>query len=548
MAMGGTSFIGTFIAACAAFVLAVSAASASDPAEIRQRLKQLKASPKIDDHHIAADEFLHRFYAARDHRPAWRDASNRRALTSAIATSWIDGLNLRDFHAMPLGINRSGDQSTSLSATDREILMTDALLRLLYQLHFGKVDPHTIDSNWNYTRALPVGDPVAAISKAIDAGQVAALIERVRPKHSYYEQLRATLQAYFEYDLRGGWPSVPDGPVLKPGQQDGRIAVLRDRLRFTGHYDAEHSGPADLFDPNLSEAVRRFQEMHGIDVDGVVGPGTLATLNVPARARVQQIRANLERARWVLRALKGQQDLIVVNIAGFYLRVVLDGKPVWRTNVITGRTYHKTPVFTEVMRYAVLNPDWVVPRSIIRNEIFPKAKADPSYLTERNFRLVGSNGSVDPQSLDWSAYSPRSFPFRVIQGPGTKNALGRVKFIFPNRYNVYLHDTPSRSLFSKTGRAFSHGCIRVQDPIKLAEILLGARAGWDRGRIDQALASGRQTRVNLKKPLRVAILYWTVDPGLGGTARFYNDVYKRDGALIKALDAEFRPRPPTARR
>jgi murein L,D-transpeptidase YcbB/YkuD len=233
--------------------------------------------------------------------------------------------------------------------------------------------------------------------------------------------------------------------------------------------------------------------------------------------------------------------MVVVNIAGYYLRLILEGKIVWSTRVIVGQTYHKTPIFTEAMKYVVFNPDWTVPRSIVRNETFAKASADPGYLSANNYVLTSASGAVDPATINWSQWTAATFPYGVVQRPGPKNALGLVKFLFPNKYSVYLHDTPGRGLFVKAGRTFSHGCIRVEDPLKLAEIILANRLGWDRTKIDGIVAAGKLTQVNLPKPLPVLLLYWTVDPQFDGTAHFYQDIYGRDARLLKALNSEFAP-------
>lgn len=510
---------------------------------VKQRVQTLSVSGgrQVGPAHIAAVKFIKDFYAARDYQPAWTSTQSIAELRQAIHDSWTDGLRPIDFHAGPLGIDVRGEVPT-LTPIEREIIRTDAYVRLLYQLYFGKVDPEKIDPKWNFKRRLPSGDAVAIISEAIETGDVGELIQFARPKDPAYSGLRQLLKRMQSYVDAGGWPKISQGGVLKLGDSDARIPVLRKRLSISGDFRPDNKTVApNLYDQGLQQAVKIFQTRTGIDADGIIGPATIKALNITASERVDQIRVNLERARWILPALEKQRDLIVVNIAGFYLWLFLDGKFVWATDVITGKPYHKTPVFTEMMRYIVLNPDWTVPRSIIRNEIFPKAKANPAFLSARHYQLISSDGKkIAPSSLNWGSATANTFPYRVVQQPGPWNALGLVKFIFPNRYNVYLHDTPSRQLFSKTGRAFSHGCIRVKDPLKLAELLLGYENKWTRADIDQVIASGKQRRVNLKKPLKVAILYWTVDTGQNGEIFFHQDVYGRDARILKALNAKFR--------
>jgi murein L,D-transpeptidase YcbB/YkuD len=292
------------------------------------------------------------------------------------------------------------------------------------------------------------------------------------------------------------------------------------------------------YDSGLVEAVIAFQMRHALDPDGVVGPATLAALNVTVEDRIDQIRVNLERARWVLREL--EKDFIIVNIAGFYVSLIRDDKQLWQTPVIVGKTYHKTPIFRDMMSYVVFNPTWTVTRNIIRNEIIPKTKKDPSYLTQHNFDLIdGAGKKINPASIDWPTVNARKFPYRVVQRAGPDNALGMVKFIFPNKYAVYLHDTPGRDLFSRSERAFSHGCIRVKDPLTFAELLLGDQSKWTREKIDAVIEGGKTTTVHLSRKLPVLLLYWTVDPDPTGNVRFYTDVYDRDKGVLQALDTSY---------
>lgn len=491
------------------------------------------AGRAVAGNHIAGWEFLPKLYGALGNKPAWTNAADVAALKEAVSRSWEDGLDPGDFHDKVVAA------ATLPISAEQDVVLSDALVRLLYQLYFGKVNPRAVNPDWNFSRPVLSTDPAVAISEALAAGKVSDLIARVRLNHPLYSALKATLQAYTQFDAKGGWPVIASGPTLKPGMKDQRVVMLRARLATTGEYQATPEDEA-LFDAPLVEAVKLFQRQHGLDADGAVGAGTLAALNVSAKARVDQIRINLERARWILRDIG--PEMVVVNIAGRYLHLVFDHKVAWTTRVIVGKAYTKTPIFTETMKYVVLNPDWTVPRSIVRNEIFPKAAADPGYLDAHEYYLSdGKGGRVSPQSVAWSSYTGSTFPYGVVQRPGPKNALGLVKFLFPNKYSVYLHDTPSRQLFEKSDRSLSHGCIRVQDPLKLAELILGNRLGWTRPKIDAAIAAGKTQTVSLPKPLPVLLLYWTVDPTFDGGAHFYPDIYSRDAGLLKALDADFVP-------
>ncbi len=502
-----------------------------------------EAGQRIGPYRIAAPQFITRFYKARDYRPAWVNGENILALTAAIAEAPLDGLLVRDFHPEAIGLS-DREANVVLTPAERDIVLTDAFVRLLYQLHYGKVSPQRLDKDWNLRRKNTKQSADVLISEALDNGQVAALVARARPQGFRYKLMRNVLSVYRGYAQRGGWPTLADGPVLKPGAQDPRIPILRQRLTITGVLTSSAIGAEDIYDAPLLEALKAFQLQHGLDVDGVLGPASIRALNVSASDRVEQIRVNMERARWFSEPLKDLRDLVIVNTAGFYLLTILDGEFVWWTNVITGKPYHKTPQFIDSIKYVEFNPTWTIPGGILRNEILPKLKANANYLVEKGYDLINSNGQkVNSTSIDWNTVSARSFPYRVVQPPGPKNSLGLVKFMFPNKHNVYLHDTPNRTLFSKTGRAFSHGCVRVKDPMKFAEVLLNNRNGVTRSKIDSIVGSQKLTRVKLSKPIKVAILYWTVDPVWEGGIRFYEDVYKRDGKILKALNAKFRPTP-----
>jgi murein L,D-transpeptidase YcbB/YkuD len=544
----GGKFMRNWVLAAAFFLRACFPAAAEPPElratdmprELSARLTGLgkPGGRTIANARIASFEFIPSLYKELGNQLAWTKPENVAALKDAVKRSWEDGLLSVDFHDKMVEDSTAQDAGDP-GAVDRDIVLSDALVRLLYQLYFGKVSPNGLDANWNFARPALSDDPVKIIAASILEGNVAGLIEKAKLDHPFYRALKATLQAYTQYEVSGGWPQLPPGPAVKPGGTDPRIPLLRQRLAITGEYREVGNTQSDKLDDKIIEALRQFQKSHGLEADGALGPQTQLALNVSVHQRIEQIRVNLERARWVLRAIG--EDMVAVNIAGFYLRVVLGGKPVWDTRVIVGQTYHQTPIFTEAMKHVVFNPDWTVPRSIVRNELFPKASANPGYLAANNYVLTSGSDFVDPATIEWSQWTGATFPYGVVQRPGPKNALGLVKFLFPNKYSVYLHDTPGRNLFEKSGRTFSHGCIRVEDPLKLAEIVLANRSGWDRPRIDSAVATGKLTQVNLSKPLPVLLLYWTADPQFDGSARFYQDIYGRDARLLKALNSEFVP-------
>jgi murein L,D-transpeptidase YcbB/YkuD len=292
----------------------------------------------------------------------------------------------------------------------------------------------------------------------------------------------------------------------------------------------------------LAAAVRAFQARHRLPDDGVVGPGTLAELNVPVEARILQIRINLERARWVLHeTIPG--DFVVVDVAGFEAAYIRDREPIWRARIQVGRPYRQTPIFRSKIDHVVFNPTWTVPPGILAKDILPAVRRDAGYLAHKGLDVIDRSGrKVDSAGIDWPRQSARSFPYVLRQEPGPDNALGRVKIGFPNPYAVYLHDTPSKALFEESARAFSSGCIRVEQPLELARLLLNDPREWDARAIDEVVTAGKTRTVRLRQPVPVLLMYWTIDPNVPGRTVFKRDPYGRDARLAQALDAPFRPR------
>lgn len=543
------SLLGT-VARAAAALLAAAALFAAGPArgqdvdeQIRARVEELAATGllQVAGVPVAARHLLPRIYEARAFAPTWRSAEQIDSLLDVIDESYLEGLDPKDYHVDAVRAARAAfTNPDALAPAERagyDILLTDSVIRLGYHLRFGKVDPVALDPHWNGSRDLGDQDAAATIQAAIDSPSMRKFAEDAVPRAFLYDRFKQALADYRALAAAGGWPSVPAGPTLKAGMTDERLPVLMQRLAVTRDLDPARVDPAArLYDGKLVVAVQRFQARHGLASDGAVGPATLAALNVTVDQRIEQIRANLERARWVF--YDPGSEFLVVNIAGFRAYLLRRGEIAWSSRVQVGRPFTQTPVFAAKMSYIVFNPTWTVPASIVRNETVPAIRRDPGYLASHNMDVFDSSGNVvDPASVNWPATN--GGPYRFVQRPGPNNALGRMKFMFPNEHAVYLHDTPSRSLFERDSRAFSHGCIRVDDVYGLAQTLLGS--GWSRERIDRVIAGGKTETVFLDKPLPIMLLYWTTEVDSAGRVSFFPDVYARDAAVSAALEEPFRP-------
>jgi murein L,D-transpeptidase YcbB/YkuD len=344
-------------------------------------------------------------------------------------------------------------------------------------------------------------------------------------QNPHYERLQAALQHYERLANAGGWPTVPAGPTVEPGSRDPRVAVLAKRLAITGDLHDE-GRQITAYDDELQAAVLHFQRRHGLEPDALVGKNTLRALNVPADQRVRQIRINLERLLHV--HATPRDDFLLVNIPAFEVTLFRGGEARWTSKIIVGETEARTPIFEATLKYVVINPTWTVPRSISSEELLPKIQRDRGFLSQGGYDLLDADGNpVDPSDVDWPALHANNFPYTLVQRPGTLNELGRIKFMFPNEYGVCMHDTPSKHLFAENVRAFSHGCIRVDQPIDFAEKLLEPE-GLTRDLITAQLESGETHTVLLAEPLPVVSAYLTAEASEDGTVHFYRDIYRRD--------------------
>ncbi|WP_286164098.1 L,D-transpeptidase family protein [Azoarcus sp. DN11] len=488
---------------------------------------------------IAARRLIPEFYESRGFAPVWTDADRRHALLTTVRDSVSHGLDPADYQIDVLDRVADAAGRDPRKMADRELLFTEALIRLVYHLRFGKIDPRELYPEWNFSRSLGAVQPVQALEALVRADSLHDAVERYAPQLESYRRLRGALAAYRAIEARGGWPALRPGPTLRPGERDARVAALRARLAASADYVPSGTPEPDLFDDGLRTAVIAFQSHHGLEPDGAVGRLTLAALQIDVGRRIEQIRVNLERLRWVAQDIEG--DYLIVDIAGFSARLYLDNRLAWQSRVVVGRPYRKTPTFRAVMQYLVLNPKWVVPPTILREDVVPKVLRDARYLAENDMRVVdGSGRAIAPAAITWARYRDGGFPYQIIQAPGAENPLGRIKFMLPNEYSVYLHDTPSKALFGRSERAFSSGCIRLERPLELAVLLLDDPAQWNAEALQKAIETGETRTVPVERRVPVMILYHTVEVGDDGKASFRPDLYDRDAEISAALARPFR--------
>ncbi len=451
---------------------------------------------------------------------------------NAVKAVYEDGLEPSDYITPGVQALFTARDEDSLARLEAEL--TWAMVRVASDLKSGRTVPNEVDPEL-FVHPHNI-NPAVVLSQAAAVNDIEQLVARHAPQGADYKNLKAALKRYREIARLGGWTEMSDGRILRPGYRDHRVQDLKRVLAERGEAvtaDNNH------YDAALIDAVRAFQRRHGLGADGAFGPQTLGELNTSVERRIEQIKINMERWRWMPANLG--QRYAMVNLADYRLEVVFDGEPVYESRVVIGTNVDRTPVFSDVMTYMVINPYWNIPPSIARDEMLPQLRKDPYALARRGIRVFSSWGSgaseIDPGMIDWNMVSRAGFPFKLRQDPGNGNALGRVKFMFPNQFNIYLHDTPSKSLFNRTVRAFSHGCIRVEEPFRLAKLLLRDDPRWSEERFDRELASRQRRVISLPTPINVHLTYLTAWVDADGIVHFRDDIYGRDKRLTAALDA-----------
>jgi murein L,D-transpeptidase YcbB/YkuD len=494
--------------------------------------KALPAAFKDQKELVRAWGEMRGFYEKRGYQPVWFNSRGVRPqaeeLVQAIPPLGVDGLDIRRYQPDRLAalvkeakaIKSLDDPESQRKLVSLDAELTYTYLSLATHLATGRLQPEKLSVEW-YTKPRNV-DLDARLGAALNAdtpGEIVKVLRAYNPQYPEYERLRKALVDYRAIASHGGWGTVPPGPALKTGDRGPRVAALRTRLANSGDLPAVNPGQPvpDTFDAALASAVSRFQRRHGLEVTGKVDKDTLEELNVPVQDRITQIQVNMERWRWMPGSLGDRY--ILVNVPEFKLDVIEAGKPALTMRVVVGKTQSRTPAFSDKMTYIELNPDWNIPADIAKDEILPKLASDPGYLERHDMERVPGTD-------------------RLRQRAGKDNPLGQIKFMFPNQFDVYLHDTPADHLFDRAERDFSHGCVRLEKPIELAAHLLKGDPKWTPESIQAAIDSGEHETITLQKPLPVHILYYTAFVDSDGTVEFRKDIYGHDAELERALAAE----------
>ena len=512
---------------------------------IRTRIENGNMNQKmvIGSSRIYALTGVSNFYRERGFLPAWvendKPTKDVNDLIAAIEDVYDDGLVPSDYHLSRIktlffALQKETEPTMQLLG-DFDIILTDAFLLLSSHMLVGKVNPENVDPQWKAVRREVNRNLSELLSSAINEGKIIETFVEIKPKQKGYSELKEQLKVYRNIEKKGGFIAVSLTVPLKAEEKQPGIKSLAQRMRQGGFF-------MNLTDPEnysleLQNAVKAFQVKHGLEADAVVGKESLELMNIKVEQRIEQIRINLERYRWMPETFG--EDYLFVNIANFELQVIKGGKKDKVFRAVVGKPFRKTPVFSARLTYLVLNPTWTVPPTIMAQDVIPDVKKNPNYLKSKNMQVVDRTGKVVPaSSIDWSTVSAKTFPYYVRQEPGASNALGAVKFMFPNPYSVYIHDTPSKDLFAKNDRAFSSGCVRIQNATGLAYYLLEGHPKWSPDQIEKVLKSQKEQTVNLVKTWPVHIIYLTTffDEEINEVV-FRRDVYDRNPALLQAINS-----------
>ncbi|MEX0883085.1 MAG: L,D-transpeptidase family protein [Cyclobacteriaceae bacterium] len=500
----------------------------------------------FENNPIFSFDQLVNFYSQRNFKEAWVENGKLTCLAyelrHLIKQSIFDGLVPEDYHLERIEFyfqqfsNNRISFPSNLELAGLDILLSDAFFLYATHLYKGKTHPEYLTSGWEIRTKTSEPEIIGQLIEALAGHEIRKHLYSFQPKFPLYSRMRRSM-IYFHEKKMGkfrDWETITYDNSIKPMESHLSIPNIRQKLLFWGDLNDYKWLEETLYDSALLNGVLEFQARNGLHPDGLIGKATIEAINKSPKELIDQIAVNMERLRWIPDTTLN--EFILVNIANYSLDYIKNRDTLLHSKAIVGKTYRKTPVFDAQLSYLVFNPTWTVPPTILKNDIIPAVKKDPQYLSSKNMRLLTFSGKeVDPGSIDWQNISVSNFPFMIRQDPGRQNSLGLVKFMFPNKYNVYIHDTPARELFAREDRALSSGCIRIQKPAELAELLLMDQSLWTKDRIQMVINAGKEQTVVLKNKIPVILLYLTFWTDSRHVPMIRKDIYKRDDALYQLL-------------
>ena len=490
----------------------------------------------IDGHFLFSSHYLPKIYDSNKYSTLWSNRVNRVEAIDILSTSWQQGLLPKDYNSQEL--KKFNANFDSLSLTERaefDILLTDGVLLYSYHLLRGKLDPKTLSPTWNFSKREFPSNIVGSVLQALNDQKVHDKLCGLEPNYEGYRRLKMELEKYSQLVVEGGWDPVSITETIRPKKYNSVLPKLRKRLMVEGFLPKIDLDTGDFYGEIDIKAVKSFQETHGLQSDGVIGSATVRMLNTSAEDKLKMIITNLERVKWM--TYTKEKPYIIVNIASFKMKYFEYDTIGFSSNVVVGKVNRKTPVFQDELTRIVLNPTWTLPYSISSTETLYKLKRDSLYLQKNNMILLDYAGEqVSDSGINWNKFDEKHFPYIVRQQPGPNNALGQVKFLFPNQYAIYLHDTPSKYLFAKEERAFSHGCIRLQNPLEFAAYLLEKQdTAWSIDSIHAIVETREVTKIRVRDKTPIYILYQTAGVNEKNEIFFYHDIYGRDEEVYRRL-------------
>ena len=504
------------------------------PLGTKKSISKILSSFKSED--LFFNDSVTKFYTEREYAPVWSNNAFRNNFIETLKKAEDEGLYFREYHGDEIeALELSLDSKDTNDKSRYDLLLTDAFFKFSSHLLNGKTDPKKIHEIFD----LPKNQANLSqlLNDALTKNDLDFAFNKVRPNNPVYKQLIISLKEYkVKMKDSDEFKEIEGGEMIKPGMQDTRLTKIKFRLMVLG-YLKDIDPFSNDYSQEVQEAIKQIQLENGLLSDGVIGNSTIKLLNIDYYARYNQVLANLERWRWYPRELG--EHYILVNIANYHLDVVKDNGVVKSYKTMVGTDVRKTPIFSEEIKYIVFNPNWTIPPTIKTKDVIPGARKDPNYLKRKNIDVYSSNGvKLDPSEVDWNSNNVKSYTYR--QKPGSSNPLGKVKIIYPNKHLIYLHDTPSKSLFSRNSRAQSSGCIRVEHVMELAEYLLSDQPIYKTEKINKILETGKLTEVRMQQRVKVHHLYWTAWLE-NGKSRFTEDIYNYDEKIIEELNKISKP-------